>query len=64
MNFIISHIYTEGNSCAFKKKNLDDTFPTLTIFYSIFLEIRNDFVKKKTKLSFFLDLYPFERILD
>jgi len=47
MNFIISHIYREGNQCADRLAALGLTIQNLTIWSDVPLDIREFYVKNR-----------------
>ena len=47
MNFIVSHIYTEGNQCADRLAALGLTIQNLTIWSEVPLDIREFYVKNR-----------------
>jgi len=47
MNFIISHIFREGNSCADAFANLGLTLDTFVYYYSLPQQVRSDYVKNR-----------------
>ncbi|XP_058776587.1 pentatricopeptide repeat-containing protein At1g63070, mitochondrial-like [Vicia villosa] len=52
-NFLVSHIFREGNSCADALANHGLTLPDYTFFSSISSFLRADFVKNRLGMSFF-----------
>jgi ribonuclease HI len=47
MNFLASHIYREGNSCADVLANIGLTLDTYVYYYSLPLHVRGDYVKNR-----------------
>jgi len=47
MNFIISHIYREGNACADAFANIGLTLNAFVYYYSLPIQIRSDYVKNR-----------------
>ncbi|XP_058776768.1 uncharacterized protein LOC131651114 [Vicia villosa] len=52
-NFLVSHIFREGNSCADALVNHELTLPDYTFFSSIPSFLRADFVKNRLGMPFF-----------
>lgn len=53
INLIISHIYREGNRRVDFFANLDCTSNVFTLFYSLSIEIRSDYIKIRLGLPLF-----------
>jgi len=47
MNFLVSHIYREGNACADALANIGLTLDSFVYYYTIPLQARSDYVKNR-----------------
>lgn len=47
MNFVVSHIYREGNICADALANIGLTLDVFVYYYSLPIQVRNDYVKNR-----------------
>lgn len=62
MPFVTSHIFREGNSCAYSLANTGLTITNYSNFNSIPNFLREDFVKHRLDFPFFWFVFP-ERVL-
>lgn len=47
MNFIVSHIFREGNACADALANIDLTLDIYVYYYSSPIQVRSGYVKNR-----------------
>jgi len=53
MNFIVSHIFREGNACADALANMGLTLDTYVYYYYLPIQVRSDYVKNRLGWSTF-----------
>lgn len=47
MNFVVIHIYREGNTCADALANIGLSLNSFVYYYTIHVEVRSDYDKSK-----------------
>jgi len=47
MNFIVSHIFREGNACADALANIGLSLDNYVYYYSLPLQVRGDYVENR-----------------
>jgi hypothetical protein len=48
MNFIVSHIFREGNACEDALANIGLTLDTYVYYYYLPIQVRSDYVKNRS----------------